>query len=134
MNKSREAVRTLDAPQAIGPYSQAIRFGDLLFVSGVIPIDPITGELVTGNFEAEVKLVLESLKAIIEAAGMDMRNVLKTSVFLRDMAQFAVFNGIYAGYFGEDPPARETVQPARLPRDASIEISAICGKQDFSGR
>lgn len=128
MDKPKKAVSTPDAPQAIGPYSQAIRYGDMLFVSGVIPIDPKTGELLTGDFEAEVKLVLENLKAIIRAAGMDMGNVLKTSVFLRDMAQFTVFNGIYAGYFGENPPARETVQPAKLPRDASIEISAICGK------
>lgn len=128
MDKPKKAVSTPDAPQAIGPYSQAIRYGDMLFVSGVIPIDPKTGELLTGDFEAEVKLVLENLKAIIRAAGMDLGNVLKTSVFLRDMAQFTEFNGIYAGYFGENPPARETVQPAKLPRDASIEISAICGK------
>ncbi len=128
MSKTKDVISTPNAPQAIGPYSQAIRYGDLLFVSGVIPIDPKTGELLTGNFEAEVKLVLDNLKAIIEAAGMNMDNVLKTSVFLRDMAQFAVFNGIYAGYFGDSPPARETVQPSKLPRDASIEISAICGK------
>ncbi len=128
MVKSKEAVSTPNAPKAIGPYSQAIRYGDMLFISGVIPIDPKTGELLTGNFEAEVKLVLENLRAIVEAAGMDMGNVLKTSVFLRDMSQFALFNGIYAEYFGENPPARETLQPAKLPRDASIEISAICGR------
>lgn len=128
MDKSKEVVSTPDAPKAIGPYSQAIRCGDLLFVSGMIPIDPKTGEMLTGNFEAEVKLVLENLKAVIEAAGMNLGNVVKTTVFLRDMAQFAIFNGIYAGYFGENPPARETVQPAKLPRDASIEISAICGR------
>jgi 2-iminobutanoate/2-iminopropanoate deaminase len=94
----------------------------------MIPIDPKTGEMLTGDFASEVRLVLENLKAVISAAGMDLSNVLKTTVYLRDMGQFAEFNGIYAGYFGEDPPARETVQPARLPRDASIEISAICGK------
>jgi len=125
---TKEVISTPDAPKAIGPYSQAIRCGDLLFVSGMIPIDPKTGEMLTGNFEAEVKLVLENLKAVIEAAGMNLGNVVKTTVFLRDMAQFATFNGIYAGYFGENPPARETVQPAKLPRDASIEISAICGR------
>ncbi len=118
---TKEVISTPDAPKAIGPYSQAIRCGDLLFVSGMIPIDPKTGEMLTGNFEAEVKLVLENLKAVIEAAGMNLGNVVKTTVFLRDMAQFATFNGIYAGYFGENPPARETVQPAKLPRDASIE-------------
>jgi len=123
-----EVISTPNAPQAIGPYSQAIRCGDLLFVSGMIPIDPKTGEMLTGNFETEVKLVLENLKAVIEAAGMNLGNVVKTTVFLRDMAQFAIFNGIYAGYFGKNPPARETVQPAKLPRDASIEISAICGR------
>ncbi len=128
MSSTKEVISSSEAPQAIGPYSQAIRFGDLLFVSGMIPIDAKTGEMLTGNFEAEVRLVLENLRAVVEAAGMDLSNVLKTSVFLRDMGQFAVFNGIYAGYFGENPPARETVQPARLPRDASIEISAICGK------
>ncbi|MEN6466070.1 MAG: RidA family protein [Syntrophaceae bacterium] len=128
MNSTKEVISTPGAPKAIGPYSQAIRCGNLLFVSGMIPIDPKTGEMLTGNFEAEVKLVLENLKAVIEAAGMDLSNVLKTSVFLRDMGQFTVFNGIYAGYFGENPPARETVQPAKLPRDASIEISAVCGK------
>jgi 2-iminobutanoate/2-iminopropanoate deaminase len=125
---TKEVISTPDAPKAIGPYSQAIRWGDLLFVSGMIPIDPKTGEMLTGDFEAEVKLVLENLKAVIEAAGMSLSNVVKTTVFLRDMAQFAIFNGIYAGYFGENPPARETVQPAKLPRDSSIEISAICGR------
>ncbi len=128
MDKFKEVVSTPDAPQAIGPYSQAIRYGDLLFVSGMIPIDPKTGEVLTGDFEAEVKLVLENLKAVIEAAGMSLSNVVKTTVFLRDLAQFSIFNSIYAGYFGEKPPARETVQPAKLPRDASIEISAICGR------
>ncbi len=125
---AKEILETDRAPQAIGPYSQAIRCGGLLFVSGMIPIDPKTGEMLTGNFEAEVKLVLENLKAVIEAAGMSLSNVVKTTVFLRDMNQFAIFNGIYAGYFRENPPARETVQPAKLPRDASLEISAICGR------
>lgn len=128
MNSSKEVVSTPGAPQAIGPYSQAIRYGDLLFVSGMIPIDPKTGEMLTGDFESEVRLVLENLKAVIEAGGMDLGDVLRTTVYLKDMAQFATFNGIYAEYFRESPPARETVQPAKIPRDASIEISAVCGK------
>ena len=124
----RTIISTPNAPKAIGPYAQAIRYGDLLFVSGMIPIDPKTGELLTGNFEAEVTLVLENLKAITEASGMSLKNVLKASVFLKDLGNFEKFNEIYSRYFSDILPARETVQAARLPRDASIEISVICGK------
>jgi 2-iminobutanoate/2-iminopropanoate deaminase len=130
MNTTSEKtiISTPNAPKAIGPYAQAIRYGDLLFVSGMIPIDPKTGELLTGNFEAEVTLVLENLKAITEASGMSLKNVLKASVFLKDLGNFEKFNEIYSRYFSNILPARETVQAARLPRDASIEISVICGK------
>lgn len=124
----RKIISTPHAPKAIGPYAQAVQYGDLLFVSGVIPIDPQTGELLTGNFEAEVTLVLENLKAIVEASGMTLKNVLKSTVFIKDLEKFATFNDIYGNYFGEILPARETVQAARLPKDASIEISVICGK------
>ena len=124
----RTIISTPNAPNAIGPYAQAIRYGDLLFVSGMIPIDPKTGELLTGNFEAEVTLVLENLKAITEASGMSLKNVLKASVFLKDLGNFGKFNEIYSRYFSDILPARETVQAAQLPRDASIEISVICGK------
>ncbi|HUH66349.1 MAG TPA: RidA family protein [Syntrophales bacterium] len=128
-NKSeRKIINTPRAPKAIGPYAQAVSYGDLLFVSGMIPIDPKTGELLTGDFEAEVTLVLENLEAVVEAAGMSLKNVLKASVFLKDLALFGTFNEIYARYFGDVLPARETIQVARLPRDASIEISVICGK------
>jgi 2-iminobutanoate/2-iminopropanoate deaminase len=124
----RKIISTPDAPKAIGPYAQAIQYGDLLFVSGMIPIDPKTGELLTGNFEAEVVRVLENVKAVVEASGMSLKNVLKTSVFLKDLGNFGKFNEIYGRYFNDILPARETVQAAQLPRDVAIEISVICGK------
>jgi 2-iminobutanoate/2-iminopropanoate deaminase len=124
----RKIISTPNAPKAIGPYAQAVQYGDLLFVSGMIPLDPKTDELLTGNFEAEVVRVLENIKAIVEASGMSLTNVLKTTVFLKDLSNFGKFNEIYARYFGDILPARETVQAAQLPRDASIEISVVCGK------
>jgi 2-iminobutanoate/2-iminopropanoate deaminase len=124
----RKIISTHDAPAAIGPYAQAVRYGNMLFVSGMIPIDPKTGELLTGDFDAEVKLVLENLKTVVEAGGMSLKNVLKVSVFLKDLGLFGKFNEIYGRYLGDVLPARETIQVAKLPRDASIEISAICGK------
>jgi len=125
---AREIIATPDAPKAIDPYSQAIKYGDLLFVSGQIPIDPKTGNLVTGPIEEQTKLVLENLKAVVEAAGMTLKNVVKTSCFLKNMDDFAKFNEVYATYFKESPPARETVEVARLPRNVLVEISCICGK------
>jgi len=124
----RKIISTSRAPKAIGPYAQAVRYGDLLFVSGMIAIIPETGELLSGDFEAEATQVLENIRAIIEEAGMSLENVLKATVFMKDLGQFGKFNEIYGRYFGEILPARETVQVARLPRDASIEISVICGK------
>ena len=124
----RKIISTPNAPAAIGPYAQAVRYGDLLFVSGMIPIDPKTGELLMGDFEAEVTLVFENLKAVVEAGGMSLKNVLKVSVFLKDLGLFGKFNEIYGRYLGDVLPARETIQVAKLPRDASIEISVICGK------
>jgi len=121
-------INTPGAPKAIGPYSQAVRHGDLLFVSGMIALDPKTGEMAGTGIEAQAILVLENLKAVVEAAGMGLKNVLKSTVFLKDMNDFAKFNEIYGRYFPDAPPARETVQVAKLPRDAAIEISVICGK------
>lgn len=126
--QERKIVQTDGAPKAIGPYAQAVRWGDLLFVSGMIAIDPRTGELLTGDFETEATLVLENIKAVVEAGGMGLKNVLKATVFMKDLADFGKFNAIYSRYFGDILPARETIQVARLPRDASIEISVICGK------
>ena len=123
----KSIVEAAAAPAAIGPYSQAIRYGDLLFVSGTIGMDPKTGEFAGAGIEAQAVQVLENLKAIVTASGMTLGNVLKSTVFLRDMNDFAKFNEIYARYFPSEPPARETVQVARLPRDAAIEISVICG-------
>jgi len=124
----RKIISTPNAPKAIGPYAQAVQYGDLLFISGMIPLHPETGELVTESFEAEVVRVIENIKAIVEAGGMSLKNVLKTTVFLKDLAHFATFNEIYRRYFGDILPARETIQAAKLPRDVSIEISVICGK------
>jgi 2-iminobutanoate/2-iminopropanoate deaminase len=124
----RTIIETPNAPRAIGPYSQAVRYGDLLFVSGMLGMDPKTGEFAGPDIEAQAIRVLDNLKAVIDAAGMNLQNVLKSTVFLRDMNDFAKFNEIYGRYFKDMPPARETVQVARLPRDAAIEISVICGK------
>ena len=123
----KKIVETDNAPAAIGPYSQAIQFSGLLFVSGQIAIDPKTGEFVEGDIEAHTGQVLENLKAIIEEAGMELKDVLKCSCFLKNMEDFVAFNGVYDRYFGANPPARETVEVARLPKDALVEVSAICG-------
>ena len=126
--EAKEIIATPNAPKAIGPYSQAIKYGNLLFVSGQIAIDPKTGNLLKGSIEEQTKLVLENLKAVVEASGMSLKHVLKTSCFLKNMDDFAKFNEVYATYFGESPPARETVEVARLPRDVLVEVSCICGK------
>jgi len=124
----KRKISTDQAPQAIGPYTQAIQFGNLLFVSGQVALEPKTGNLVAGDIEAQTKQVMENLKAIVAAAGMTLADALKATCFLKNMGDFAKFNGIYAGYFGDTPPARETVEVARLPRDVLVEVSLICGK------
>lgn len=124
----KKKIATKNAPQAIGPYSQAIRYGDLLFVSGQIAIDPDTGNLVAGDIEVQTERVLKNIAAIIEAAGMTLQNAVKCTCFLKDMNDFAHFNAVYETYFGESLPARETVQVSRLPKDVLVEISVICGK------
>ena len=124
----KKIIRTDNAPAPIGPYNQAVQFGNLLFISVQIPLDPKTGELVTVDIESETKLVMENLKAILTEAGMDFSNAIKTSIFLMDMGQFARVNEIYGNYFSENPPARETVQVAGLPKGVHVEISMIAGK------
>ena len=124
----KKIIVTKDAPQAIGPYSQAVRYGDFLFVSGQIAIVPKTGNLVEGDIEAQTEQVLKNVAAIITAAGMSLQNVVKCTCFLKDMNDFAKFNAVYENYFGESLPARETVEVARLPKDVRVEVSAICGK------
>jgi 2-iminobutanoate/2-iminopropanoate deaminase len=123
----KKIISTDNAPGAIGPYSQAVQSGDFLFVSGQIAFDPKTGELVGGDIEVQTKRVMENLKAIIEAAGLSMENVVKCSCFLDNMEDFVRFNSVYESYFGEGAPARETLEVSRLPKDVLVEISAICG-------
>jgi 2-iminobutanoate/2-iminopropanoate deaminase len=123
----KEIISTDNAPAAIGPYSQAVQYGDFLFVSGQIAFDPATGELVEGDIEVQTKRVLENVKAIIEAAGFQLENVVKCSCFLSNMEDFVRFNTVYESYFGESAPARETVEVSRLPKDVQVEVSAICG-------
>jgi 2-iminobutanoate/2-iminopropanoate deaminase len=121
----RQAVSTPRAPQAIGPYSQAIRAGDLLFVSGQIPMDPSSGAVVPGDVAAQTHRVMQNLQAVLEAAGSSLEAVVKTTIFLVDLSDFAVVNEVYGGYFTAPAPARATVQVARLPRDVRVEIDAI---------
>jgi 2-iminobutanoate/2-iminopropanoate deaminase len=124
----KEIIVTKDAPAAIGPYSQAVRAGSTLFIAGQIPIDPKTGQLNTGTDEEQVAQVLENIKAILAADGMTMDNVVSTTVFVRDLNNFAKLNTVYGTYFKDKPPARATIQAARLPRDVAVEISAIAVK------
>jgi 2-iminobutanoate/2-iminopropanoate deaminase len=121
----REPLSTSEAPAAIGPYSQAIRAGDYLFVSGQIPLDPATGALVLGGIAAETHQVLRNLGAILRAAGVSFDRVVKTTVYLRDMADFASMNDVYGSYFPAPAPARATIQAAKLPRDVRVEIDLI---------
>jgi 2-iminobutanoate/2-iminopropanoate deaminase len=121
----RKTVATERAPQAIGPYSQAVVHGGIAYLSGQIPLDPSTNQLLEGDIAAQTQRVLENLKAVLEACGASLDSVLKTTVFLKDMADFPKMNEVYGRYFSQHPPARSTVQAARLPRDVSIEIDAI---------
>ncbi|WP_346355856.1 RidA family protein [Azotosporobacter soli] len=122
MNK--KCIVTTGAPSAIGPYSQGVRTGNMVFASGQLPLNPATGELVA-DIKAATKQSLENVKAILEAGGASMAGVIKTTVFLRDMNDFVAMNEVYATYFPENPPARAAVQVARLPKDAIVEIEAI---------
>jgi len=121
----REVIATDSGPKAIGPYSQAIRANGFVFVSGQIPLDPVTQQLVTGDVQAQTERVLENLKGIVEAAGSSLDRAVRTTVFLADMNEFAAMNEVYGRYFRGQPPARSTVQVARLPRDVRVEIDLI---------
>ena len=125
MGTLREVIATEQAPRAIGPYSQAIRAGNLLFCSGQIPIDPATGEFVSGGVAEQTEQVMRNLSALLSAGHSSLKQVVKTTVFLADMDDFTAMNEVYGRFFGENPPARATVQAARLPRDARVEIEAI---------
>jgi 2-iminobutanoate/2-iminopropanoate deaminase len=121
----RSAVTTGRAPSAIGPYSQAVRSGDFLFLSGQIPIDPATGQVVAGDITAQTRRVMDNLQAVLAAAGASLDAVVRTTIYLADLGDFATVNEVYGSYFSSPAPARSTVQVARLPRDARIEIDAI---------
>ena len=121
----KKAVSSPDAPKAIGPYSQAVRAGQLLFASGQIPTDPATGAIVEGDVAAQTRRVFDNLGAVLKAANLSLAAVVRTTVFLADMNDFATMNEVYGTYFSEPYPARATVQVARLPKDARVEIDAI---------
>lgn len=125
MDFDRTAVSSVQAPKAIGPYSQAIRAGQILYTSGQLGMDPATGNLVDGGVEAETRQALVNLSHILSAAGTDLQSVLKTTVFLRDINDFTKMNGIYAEFFKDQPPARSAVQVAALPKGAAVEIEAV---------
>jgi 2-iminobutanoate/2-iminopropanoate deaminase len=121
----RQIVQTKQAPDAIGPYSQAVTANGLVFTSGQIPIDPATGQFVSGGITEQTQQVLKNLAAVLEAAGSSLQQVIKTTVYLADMQDFVAMNEVYATFFGAEPPARSTVQAARLPRDARVEIDVV---------
>ncbi len=121
----KEIIATDQAPRAIGPYSQAVRAGNVIFASGQIPIDPSTGEFVAGGVAEQTEQVMRNITAVLEAAGSGLNQIVKTTVFLADMNDFTAMNEVYARFFPETPPARATIQAARLPRDAKVEIEAI---------
>lgn len=121
----RQAISSADAPSAIGPYSQAIRAGNLLFLSGQIPLDPATGNIVEGDITAQTERVLKNITAVLKAAGAGFGNVVRTTVFLADMNEFAAMNAVYGTFMVDPPPARSTVQVARLPKDVRVEIDVI---------
>ncbi|MCI0493925.1 RidA family protein [candidate division KSB1 bacterium] len=127
---TKEIIKSPDAPAAIGPYSQAIKVGNTLYCSGQIAIDPKTGELVTENIEAETKQVLDNLGAVLKAAGMDYSDVVQATVYMTDMENYKIINGIYGQYFKENPPARVAVQVANLPRYVNVEIACIAVKAE----
>ena len=121
----KTVISTGQAPQAIGPYSQAIVAHGMAYLSGQIPLDPATNQMIEGGIEAQTERVLENLKALLEACGASLVSVVKTTVFLKDMGEFPQMNAVYARYFNQNPPARSTVQAAKLPRDVSVEIDCI---------
>lgn len=125
---SKEIIFSKEAPAPIGPYSQAVKAGNTLFVSGQIPLDAETGELINENITEETHAVMKNLEAVLRAAGYGFEDVVKCSIFIKDMGQFATINEAYGQYFKSNPPARETVEVARLPKDVNVEISCIAVK------
>jgi 2-iminobutanoate/2-iminopropanoate deaminase len=125
---SKTVIYSPNAPEPIGPYSQAVQVGDMLFVSGQIAIDKSTGKIISDTIENETNMVMENIGHILKAAGLDFTNIVKTSIFLKDMTNFPVVNEVYGKRFSIDPPARETVEVSRLPKDVNVEISCIAVK------
>jgi 2-iminobutanoate/2-iminopropanoate deaminase len=125
---SKIVINSDKAPQPIGPYSQAIKAGNTLYVSGQIAIDPVSGKLVTGDIESETRMVMNNLQEILKAAGMSFADVVKCGIFVKDLNNFAAINKIYGEYFSAEPPVRETVEVSRLPKDVNVEISCIAVK------
>ncbi|HEV2989687.1 MAG TPA: RidA family protein [Candidatus Angelobacter sp.] len=123
--QSREAISTPNAPKAIGPYSQAIKTNGFVFISGQVCFDPATGNLISGGIQEQTEQVIKNLSAILQAAGSGLDRVVKTTVYLKNMAEFAQMNEVYAKFFPSPPPARSTVEVARLPKDVSVEIDVI---------
>lgn len=121
----KEIVNTKDAPAAIGPYSQAIKAAGMVFISGQIPLDPAFGEIAGASIEAQTKRVMKNLEAVLKAAGSDLDKVIKTTIYLTDLSDFAVVNEIYGNYFNDSPPARATVEVSGLPKGVKVEIDAI---------
>jgi 2-iminobutanoate/2-iminopropanoate deaminase len=121
----KQAISSPDAPKAIGPYSPAIRTGGLLFVSGQIPLDPATGQMIDGDISAQTHRVLDNIGALLAAGGLTFADVVRTTIFLADLSDFTSVNAVYGAYFSEPAPARATVQVARLPKDARVEIDVI---------
>lgn len=126
----KKNIFTTSAPSPIGPYSQAVLVGDLLFVSGQIPIDPATGDLITDNIEQETRQVMLNIGAILKEAGLNYHNIVKSSIFLKDMNDFVKVNEVYGHFFTSHYPARETVQVSRLPKDSNVEISVIAAVRE----
>lgn len=124
----KKIIKTSDAPHAIGPYSQAVEAGGFVFVSGQIPLDPKSGNLVQGDVKEQARRVMENAKAILTAAGCGMVDVVKSTIYLKNMSDFAAVNEVYGGYFPSDPPARATVEVSRLPKDVSVEMDFVAWK------
>jgi len=122
---NRTIIHTQDAPKAIGPYSQAVRVGDFIYTAGQVPIVPATGDLIAGEIEAQTRQALTNIKAVLEAAGSGLDKVVKTTVFMTDLGDFARMNGVYAEFFPSQPPARSTVQVAALPKGAMVEFECV---------
>jgi len=125
----RKIIKTADAPQAIGPYSQAVEAGGFVFVSGQIPIDPKSGNVFQGDIKSQAKQVMENARAILVAAGCSLADVVKSTIYLRNMADFAAVNEVYGGYFLSDHPARATIEVSRLPKDVDVEMDFVAWKK-----